>query len=542
MKQATVRICKSAMTLLLMLVAIPAAQAVMSVSQDWATTVTQGGSAGMYGAMVAVDSAGYIYVTGSNPWQNVITAKYDQMGHQIWQRDFRTTDSKASGKWIATTPDGGVVVAGSTTTSFSVTGLLTLRYDAAGNLLWSDIIPNVHGQAVRVAVDAQGNAYVIGIAWLTNASGSTTDDMLTIKYTPSGARAWTRALGFDNTSSDSANSLAIRPNGNVLVTGGAVGWFVTGEYDPAGNLQWSSRVSASGGAGDIALGPGGVSYAVGNTYTPSTGNQFYVVKYSSTGAVLWSKMYPGTGARRVAVDSAGNVIVTGYTSVYSNWLTYKLNPAGTQIWSQVYDRHRFNDEFPYFMTIGPQDEIYITGQGGPGPVSGELSYLKTVTVRYSPSGTEDWVTYTDASVRGLGVSRGPTGTIAVVGESPFVVYHFTQSSSTDPTFPGGVSGLIVRRNPNGSDLDLTWNPACGTARDFAVYEGTLGSWYSHSAVTCTTGGVLRTTFKPGTAGRYYLITPLQVSQEGNYGNSSSGAPLPPAAVPCMSIRESTSCP
>lgn len=38
----------------------------------------------MYGALVAVDSAGYIYVTGSNPWHNVITAKYDQMGHQIW--------------------------------------------------------------------------------------------------------------------------------------------------------------------------------------------------------------------------------------------------------------------------------------------------------------------------------------------------------------------------------------------------------------------------------------------------------------------------
>lgn len=51
---------------------------------------------------------------------------------------------------------------------------------------------------------------------------------------PSGARIWTRARGFDNTSSDSANSLAIRPNGDVLVTGGTVGWFVTGEYDPAG--------------------------------------------------------------------------------------------------------------------------------------------------------------------------------------------------------------------------------------------------------------------------------------------------------------------
>jgi len=232
-----------------------------------------------------------------------------------------------------------------------------------------------------------------------NASGGSTDDMLTIKYGPDGTQEWTRALSYDDFSADRPSAMAIRPNGNVLVTGGANGWFVTGEYDPDGNLLWSSRVSASTSGADIALGPGGVAYVGGGTYTPQTSNQFYVVKYDALGNKVWSKMVPGYAARRVAVDSAGNVIVAGYTGIYSNWLTHKLDAEGNQLWARTYDRHNYNDEFPYFVTIGPADEIYITGQGGPGPMSGELSYLKTVTVRYSAAGVEDWVTYTDAAGR-----------------------------------------------------------------------------------------------------------------------------------------------
>jgi len=535
-----------AAALLAGIVSSPPARADVTVNQDWSTTVAQGGSAALYGAMVAVDEAGYIYVAGSYPFATIITAKYDQRGHLIWQREFDHAGTREQGSWIAVHPAGGAVVAGYTVagdgSDSNTTGFVTIRYDAEGNLLWSDVVPATRGRAVRVEVDGEGNAYVIARAWVGNAGGGTTDDMMTLKYTADGTRAWTRALGFDTFSADRPSALAIRPNGNVLVTGGANGWFVTGEYDPAGNLLWSSRIAASTSGADIAIGPGGEAYVVGGTYTMQTSNQFYVVKYDPSGNVTWSKMYPGYAARRVAVDSAGNVVVTGYTGIYTNWLTHKLDSDGTTLWSVVYDRHSYNDEFPYFVTIGPRDEIYITGQGGPGPASGNLSYLKAVTVRYSAAGNEDWVAFTDAAVRGLGVRRGPTGTIAVVGESPFVVFHYDQTDSSDPPYPGSVRDLHLRRSPDGSSLDVNWGPACGTASDFGVYEGVLGSWYSHQAIACTTGGVLSATIAPSPGSRYYLVAPMHESLEGSCGSASSGAPRPVPTASCLATVNTAGCP
>jgi hypothetical protein len=522
------------------LIFAPVAAAAVTVQPDWSVTLNQNGSTALYGAMVAVDDVGYIYVAGSYPWSTIVTAKFDQLGNRIWQREFDNPGTREQGSWVATHPAGGVVVAGYTlccdNSDSNTTGYVTVRYDAGGNVLWSDVVPATRGRAVRVEVDANGNTYVIARAW------NGTDDMLTIKYGPDGTREWTRALGYDASSADRPSAMAIRPNGNVLVTGGTNGWFVTGEYDPAGNLLWASRVSASTSGADIALWPGGTAYVVGGTYTQQTSNQFYVVKYGPSGNKVWSKMYPGYAARRVAVDSAGNVVVTGYTGIYTNWLTYKLDADGASLWSQTYDRHRYNDEFPYSVAIGPSDEIYITGQGGPGPTSGELSYLKTVTVRYSPTGVEDWVTYTDASVRGLGIRRGPTGTIVVVGESPFVLFHYGQTATTDPSYPGGVSGVRLARNPNGTDVDARWDPACGTASDFVVYEGVLGSWYDHAPVACTTGGVLTTTFAPAEGGRYYLVAPAHAGVEGSCGNDSSGTQRPPPPASCMAVVDPTSCP
>lgn len=524
----------------MMLILAPVAGAAVTVNPDWSVTIDQSGSTSLYGAMVAVDEVGYIYVVGSYPRSTIITAKFDQLGNRIWQREFDNPGTREQGSWIATHPAGGVVVAGYTQccdySDSNSTGYVTVRYDAGGNVLWSDVVPATRGRAVRVAVDASGNAYVIARAW------TGTDDMLTIKYGLDGTREWTRALGYDNLSADRPSSMAIRPNGNVLVTGGTNGWFVTGEYDPAGNLLWSSRVSASTSASDIALGPGGTAYVVGGTYTQPTSNQFYVVKYGASGNRVWSKMYPGYAARRVAVDSVGNVVVAGYAGIYTNWLTHKLDANGASLWSRTYDRHNYNDEFPYSVTIGPSDEIYITGQGGPGPSSGELSYLKTVTVRYSPTGVEDWVAYTDAAVRGLGVARGPTGTIVVVGESPFVLFHFGQTATTDPSYPGGVAGLRLARNPNGTDVDVSWDPACGTANDFAVYEGALGNWYSHDAVACTTGGVLTATVAPAEGGRYYLVAPSHEGVEGSCGNDSSGTQRPPSPASCLGVVDPMSCP
>ena len=52
---------------------------------------------------------------------------------------------------------------------------------------------------------------------------------------------------------------------------------------------------------------------------------------------------------------------------------------------------------------------------------------------------------------------------------------------------GDVAGIGVAKS--GTDVTLSWGASCtATDTDYEVYEGTLGTWYSHEPRSCTTAG------------------------------------------------------
>lgn len=112
-----------------------------------------------------------------------------------------------------------------------------------------------------------------------------------------------------------------------------------------------------------------------------------------------------------------------------------------------------------------------------------------------------------------------------------------------PGSPGEASGLVVAVNANGVDLDLSWNLSCGAhATDYAVAVGTIGSWYSHSITSCSTGGANATTLTLPEGNRYYLVVPLSPTAEGSYGRSSDGTERPPAPNACVARQILDPCP
>jgi hypothetical protein len=117
---------------------------------------------------------------------------------------------------------------------------------------------------------------------------------------------------------------------------------------------------------------------------------------------------------------------------------------------------------------------------------------------------------------------------------------------TLPLAPGQADSLKLAKS--GTDLAMTWTAApCvtgTTTRDFEVYEGALGTWYSHNtAKTCTTGGVTNATVTPGGGNTYYLVVPSNGAFEGNYGANSAGAPIPAAttAAACRASQATLTC-
>jgi hypothetical protein len=115
--------------------------------------------------------------------------------------------------------------------------------------------------------------------------------------------------------------------------------------------------------------------------------------------------------------------------------------------------------------------------------------------------------------------------------------------------PGGVPGsdglpgtpLTVAPAAAG-DITLAWGSACSAgASDYEIYEGAIGTYYSHLAKFCSTGGLTSKTFTPASGSRYYLVVARNALREGSYGSASSGVPRPQGSGACL-IREPAACP
>jgi len=110
--------------------------------------------------------------------------------------------------------------------------------------------------------------------------------------------------------------------------------------------------------------------------------------------------------------------------------------------------------------------------------------------------------------------------------------------------PGTVATLQVNRDAVvGTDLDLTWSASCAASGpDYAVYEGQLGTWFSHDPRGCSSGQTLSMTITPSGGDRYYLVAPVTSEFTGSLGTTSAGAERPDGEASCTADRALAPCP
>ena len=177
--------------------------------------------------------------------------------------------------------------------------------------------------------------------------------------------------------------------------------------DQSGSKRFQDFRDHSVYAAGVAINNQGELY-FGNGLAGGAGMQ--ITKYSATGVVLWTNVYPqGDYIYRLALDSQGNVIATGpdYSGYYANWITMKVSPAGALVWSATYDALTANNEVPAYVALDPLDNVYVTGVGGPEVVAANGSrYMRMVTVKYSAGGALVWT---------IGSIEGGSGNVVRVG-------------------------------------------------------------------------------------------------------------------------------
>jgi Chitobiase/beta-hexosaminidase C-terminal domain/Beta-propeller repeat/NHL repeat len=388
-----------------------------------------------------------------------------------------------------------------------------------------------------ITVDSAGDAYVVGTTYSTN-----------FPVTP---------VAFQ-----SANNAALAENGSTI--------FIT-ELNPAGTaLLYSTYLGGSGtsGSGDfgygIALDSANNVYVTGATYStdfpvtcgafltanPSTTNgapTAFVAKLSPTAnALVYSTYLGGSGngaspaqgdvAQAIAVDSAGDAFLTGYTfssnfpvtdkafqaeyagsATTSNAFATKLNPGGTAL---VYSTYLGGSDGDYgnSLAIDASGDVFVAGStASPNfPVTsgafqtgfaGESSIGPNAFVtKLNPAGTDEvYSTYlggnglwSDAVFSYFPPVTGDSATAIAVDSSGFAYVAGNTGSSNFPVTAGALegagdfvdvaTGFVTKLSLNGSSLVYsTYLEGAGTSVSGLAVDSTGTAYITGSAPSASAG-------------------------------------------------------
>ncbi|MDZ4827031.1 MAG: fibronectin type III domain-containing protein [Actinomycetota bacterium] len=423
----------------------------------WSKTV--GGTGSEYGRSVAVDAAGNTVIGGT----------------------FRGAANFGNGD-VTSSPAGDIFVA---------------KYSPAGALLWANNYPSeVNGNELNsVATDAAGNVFVAGAFFGTfNLGGgqlvngqSGYRDAFVAKYSPTGAHLWSRRFG--GIIDDAANAVAVDNFGNPVFTG----FFRGKNIDFAGKPLTSAvfggydafvvKLSSATGtsslafatpcgsivAHGIAIGPnneiviaGALSVACnfGSGFVTQNNTDVFVAKYDASGSFLWAKAFGnmwGDGAKSVAVDGSGNVIIAGsFAEVvdfgtgplgkqgWDGWaFVAKYTSSGVPVWSKGFGGGTMTQGNGVAVDAAGRVTLVGTYGGtidfGGGPLVSGGSGYNAYVVQYSSSGahiaSNRYGTF--GITQAQGVTRGLTGAV-VTG-----MFTDTTDFGFGPVQPRALNDLFI---------------------------------------------------------------------------------------------------
>ena len=320
--------------------------------------------------------------------------------------------------------------------------------------------------------------------------------------------AWVALYNGPGNDIDRARAITLDGSGNVYVTGESYGSgtdndYATIKYNSSGVQQWVQRYNGSGNSYDkaraIALDSSGNVYVTGSSYGSGTYCDYATIKYNSAGVAQWVQRYNGTGnsddmASSLAVDGQGNMYVTGHSygsgTSSSDYATIKYNSAGVLQWITRYDGPGNNSsDQASSLAIDGQGNVYVTGYSDSSGI-GECDY---VTIKYNSAGVEQWV----ARYNGPGNGSNCAYSLVVDGQGNVYVTGISIGAgayydyATVKYNANGVQQWAARYNGPGNYED--WSNVIAVDEQGNVYvtgrSGGSGTDYDYATIKYNSAGV-----------------------------------------------------
>ncbi len=391
---------------------------------DWGTYY--GGANDDVGSGVATDDNGNVFIAGySNSIQNIASsgahqtnysggnhdgfiAKFNSYGVRQWGTYYggeyvRDIATDASGNiyltGICVGDTAGIATKGSHQTTYGggLSDAYVAKFNSAGVRQWATYLGGEDSEVgPEITVDVLGNLYIYGrtksiTGIATPGSHQSTAPMgpfgFLVKFNSTGVRQWGTYYGNDGFVYE--GDIAVDALGNVYITG--------------------YTFKGTGSGTDIAT-------SGAHQKSHNGGSDGFVAKFNANGVRQWGTYYGGAGddvCRDIAIDGAGNVFVTGYTTSTAD-----------------------------IATSGAHQKTLSTTQG---------YGLDAFVVNFNSSGVRQWGTYYGGigSDYGNGIAVDNLGNVLIVGNTESTT-DISSSGAYQTVFRGNQDAFVVKFNPSGT--------------------------------------------------------------------------------------------
>lgn len=284
--------------------------------------------------VIVTRDSGYLivgYAEGAD--RDAYLIKTDQYGNKIWDKQFGNAQSGADDELLGVVelPDGSLVVTGYTETPGSDPrgDVLIARLDASGNQIWLKSY-GAPGESREIghciAVMPDGNAIIAGDR--ESEPSSDRDVYIVAVSSLTGDTLWTNQYNvFGFIHDEAAYGITATPDGGFILAGSSTIGFAAPnkgamlmKIDGTGNNQllWAKAIPQTESFYDVAMAANGELFAAGYKEV-SQGNVYIVRANASNGNLIWEKDAGKGGpdqANSLAATPDGGVIAAGYSQPF----------------------------------------------------------------------------------------------------------------------------------------------------------------------------------------------------------------------------------